>query len=116
MLDFYNKTAKNIFNFCKKYHYRSEYKKFSDTLHSHYRQIIFSQKNIDTQKNPYPIRLEEEDILKKVLDLRYEQLKIALKMEEWSDAYRTSDNIYQLINKQKHQQSKMKQILADFYL
>ena len=31
-------------------------------------------------KIPFPVRLEDEESLKKVLELRYEQLKIALKM------------------------------------
>ncbi len=36
-------------------------------------------------------------------------------MRVWSDAFRTSENIYQLINRQKHHASRMKQILADFF-
>ena len=36
-------------------------------------------------------------------------------MKVWSDAFRTSENIYQLINRQKHHASRMKQILADFF-
>ena len=36
-------------------------------------------------------------------------------MKVWSDAFRTSENIYQLINRQKHHAAKMKQILADFF-
>ena len=50
-----------------------------------------------------------------MLELRYQQLKIALRMRVWSDAFRTSENIYQLINRQKHHASRMKQILADFF-
>lgn len=50
-------------------------------------------------KIPFPVKLDEEDALQKVLELRYQQLKIALKMKVWSDAFRTSENIYQLINR-----------------
>mmetsp|Transcript_39824 Transcript_39824/g.38379 ORF Transcript_39824/g.38379 Transcript_39824/m.38379 type:complete len:127 (+) Transcript_39824:774-1154(+) len=35
-------------------------------------------------------------------------------MEEWSDAFKTSNNIYQLINKHKSTQN-MKSILNDFF-
>lgn len=66
-------------------------------------------------KIPFPIKLDEEDALQKVLELRYHQLKIALQMKIWSDAFRTTENIYQLINRQKHHASRMKQILSDFF-
>jgi hypothetical protein len=36
-------------------------------------------------------------------------------MKIWSDAFRTTENIYQLINRQKHHASRMKQILSDFF-
>ena len=36
-------------------------------------------------------------------------------MKIWSDAFRTTENIYQLINRQKHHASRMKQILFDFF-
>jgi hypothetical protein len=36
-------------------------------------------------------------------------------MKVWSDAFRTSENIYQLINRQKHHAGRMKQILSDFF-
>eukprot|EP00347_Sterkiella_histriomuscorum_P021885 403332425 len=120
MLDFYNQTAQKCFEFCAKYNYKSEYQKISETLHSHFNQILKQAKHPETliqSKIPFPVKLDEDDALQKVLELRYQQLKIALKMKVWSDAFRTSENIYQLINRNKHQHhaSRMKQILADFF-
>ena len=97
MLDFYNQTAQRVFDFCSKYGYKAEYQKVSETLHSHFAQIIKLSKHPElfTQsKIPFPVRLDEEDALQKVLELRYHQLKIALRMRVWSDAFRTTENIY----------------------
>lgn len=116
MLDFYNSTVQRAFEFCRKYRCRREYKKISDSLHSHFAQIIKHGKMPETMsKIPFPVRLDEEGSVKKVLHIRYEQLKIALQMKEWSDAFRTSQSIYMLINKQKHNLSKMKQTLYNFF-
>lgn len=118
MLEFYNMTAQKCFEFCVKYQCKREYRKVSETLHSHFNQILKQSKHPDPvqlAKIPFPVKLEEEECHQKLLDLRYEQLKVALRMKEWSDAFRTSENIYQLINRQKHNASKMKAILYDFF-
>ena len=118
MLDFYNQTAQRVFDFCSKYNFKVEYTRVSETLHSHFNQILKQSKHPELflqSKIPFPIKLDEEDALQKVLELRYHQLKIALQMKVWSDAFRTTDNIYQLINRQKHHASRMKQILYDFF-
>lgn len=118
MIDFYNQTATRVFDFCAKYRYRLEYTRVAETLHNHFNQIIKQSKHPELliqSKIPFPIKLDEEDALQKVLELRYHQLKIALQMKIWSDAFRTTENIYQLINRQKHHASRMKQILSDFF-
>lgn len=119
MLDFYNLTAQRVFDFCSKYNYKVEYTRVSETLHSHFNQILKLAKHPELlvqSKIPFPVRLDEDDSLQKVLDLRYHQLKIALGMRVWSDAFRTTENIYQLINRQRQQHAgRMKQILADFF-
>jgi translation initiation factor 3 subunit A len=102
MIDFYNQTAQRVFDFCCKYNYRVEYVRVAETLHSHFNQIIKISKHPELSvqsKIPFPIRLDEEDALQKVLELRYHQLKLSLELKIWSDAFRTTENIYQLINR-----------------
>ena len=36
-------------------------------------------------------------------------------MKVWSDAFRTTENIYYLINRMKHQASRIRQILSEFF-
>ena len=62
LLEFYNDTARKIFGFCEKYKNKKEYRRISETLHSHFNQIIKYDKSVMEQnsKIPYPIKLDEE--------------------------------------------------------
>jgi len=74
MLDFYNATAQRVFEFCRKYGFKIEYTRISDTLHSHFNQILKLSKHPELfvqSKIPFPVKLDEEDALQKVLELRY---------------------------------------------
>lgn len=100
LLEFYNDTARLVFNFCKKYKSSKEFKVVSETLHSHFNQIIKLDKSGEqNSKIPFPIKLEEPEQVTKVLQIRKEQLDIAIEMNEWNDAHRTSINIYQLMSR-----------------
>jgi len=79
LLEFYNDTARKLFAFCKKYNCKSEYRKISETLHSHFNQIIKLDKSPEANsKIPYPIKLEEDSQVAQVLKIRKEQLEVAL--------------------------------------
>jgi len=36
LLEFYNETARRVFSFCKKFNCLREYRRISETLHSHF--------------------------------------------------------------------------------
>ena len=73
LLDFYNETARIFFGFCRKYRSTKDYKIIAETLHSHFNQIIKSDKNPElNSKIPFPIKLEEADQVTKVLQIRKE--------------------------------------------
>jgi len=59
------------------------------------------------------VTLEDEESTTKLLDLRHVQLEYALKMEEWTDAFRTSESIFTLINRKKEKDIKL--YLEGFY-
>ena len=52
-------------------------------------------------KIPFPVKLDDPECQKSLLELRKTQIEYALKMGHWSDAYRTSEVIFFLINKQE---------------
>jgi len=84
-----------MFAFCKKYKCKREYRRVSETLHSHFNQIIKMDKAPEqNSKIPHPIKLDEDDQLFNVLKLRKEQLELALFVEEWTDAHRISHSIF----------------------
>jgi len=118
LLEFYNATAKKIFEFCRKYKCKREYRRISETLHSHFNQIMKADKAPDQNtKIPYPIKLDEEEQVTQVLKLRKEQLVLALDMQEWTDAHKTSQNIYALMGKvsKKKSEQQIKEIYAEFF-
>mmetsp|Transcript_15948 Transcript_15948/g.24678 ORF Transcript_15948/g.24678 Transcript_15948/m.24678 type:complete len:474 (-) Transcript_15948:1461-2882(-) len=118
LLTFYNDTASKVFAFCRKYKCKKEYRRISDTLHSHLNQILSMYKQPDTQsKIPFPINLHDDKQVTQVLTLRKEQLEVALEMEEWTDAYRVCTSIYQLMSmvSKKKSEQQIKQIYSEFY-
>lgn len=116
LLDLYNTTAITCFDYIEKLRAKKLYKKVSDTLHSHFKQILDSSKAPpDANKIPFPVDLNEDETLKKVLSMRTRQLEYGLNLEEWQDAFRTSESVYSLVNKQSSQMNKIKSILQDFY-
>jgi len=61
LLGFYNDTARKVFKFCQKYNNKREFKKVSETLHSHFNQILkYDKLNESSGRIPYPIKLDED--------------------------------------------------------
>ena len=110
LIELYNQSANRLFMFCYKYKCLKEYRKVSETLHVHFAYILKAAKQPDLYQNskiPYPVTLEDEESTTKLLDLRHTQLEYALKMEEWTDAFRTSESIFMLINRKKEKDIKI---------
>lgn len=100
------------FDFISKIKSLKLYKKVTDTLHSHFKQILDSTRTVpDPNKIPFPVDLNEDESLKKVLDMRTKQLDYALELEDWNDAFKTSESVYHLVNSQSQQINKIKSIL-----
>lgn len=57
--------------------------------------------------------LKDEECTEKLLEVRQIQLEYSLKMEEWTDAFRTSEIIFYLINRREKHSTK--QILESFF-
>lgn len=62
LLGFYNDTARKVFKFCQKYNNKREFKKISETLHSHFNQILKYDKQLESSgRIPYPIKLNDDN-------------------------------------------------------
>ena len=93
-MELYNQSANRLFDFCLKYKCKKEFLKVSKVLYDHFQYILKAAKQPEINKIPYPVTLKDEDCTTKLLDMRQSQLEYALKMEEWSDAFRTSEIIF----------------------
>ena len=113
LMDLYNQSATKLLDFTHKYKCRKEFLKASKILHDHFTYILKAAKQPEQNKIPYPVTLKDDECTSKLLDMRQTQLEYALKMTEWSDAFRTSEIIFHLINRrEKHVP---KQILEQYY-
>lgn len=104
LLHVYNQVASQLFNFCQKFNSQREYRRLADTLHNHFQQLVKQKKNPEmflNSKIPYPVKLDDPECQKYLLELRKVQIEYAIRMEQWTDAYRTSEIIFTLINKQE---------------
>lgn len=104
LLHLYNHVATKLFEFCLKFNSQREYRRLAETLFSHYQQLVKAKKSPEQYANtkiPYPVKLDDPECQKYLLELRKTQIEYALKMEHWTDAFRTSEIIFQLINKQE---------------
>ncbi|VDP02185.1 unnamed protein product [Soboliphyme baturini] len=87
----YHKVAKLAFQFCLKYQRKAEFRKLCDNLRAHLTQI---QKSPQTH---YNVKLSNPETIMLHQDTRLYQLDIAIQLESWQEAIRTTDDIQQLI-------------------
>lgn len=115
LLDLYTQCATKLFEFCFKYKSKKEYLRVSEMLHMHFQYILkyTKQPELANKAIPYPVTLKDDECTSKLLDVRQVQLEYALKMGEWSDAFRTSEIIFNLINRREKHSTK--QILQSFF-
>ena len=74
LIELYNQSASKLFSFCHKYKCLKEYRKVSETLHTHFSYIVKASKQPELFQNnkiPYPVTLDDEESTTKLLDLRH---------------------------------------------
>ena len=84
LLHVYNRVAQDLFDFCYKFGCQREYRKLAETLHNHYQQLVKAKKFPDqffNSKIPYPVKLDDTECQKYLLELRKSQIEYAIKME-----------------------------------
>lgn len=91
----YQKVAKSAFKFCEKYKRKTEFRKLCETIRQHTSQ---SQKY---QQQANGIDLSKPDTQNLFLSTRFEQLKYAITMQLWQEAYKAVEDINDLMNLSK---------------
>ena len=88
----YQKVAKKAFLFCEKYSRKTEFRKLCETIRQHMAQIQKYQ-----SQTPTSIDLSKPETQNIHLETRLYQLKHAISMQLWQEAYKAVEDIYALM-------------------
>ena len=95
MFPLYNSTAEHSMDFCVKHNRKFEFKKITDTLSKHLKNI-FTQRPENLTHIPHPVFIEDNECFNYLLDLRTKALEYTLKLNNWSDSLKIIKDIREL--------------------
>ena len=96
LLSLYNSTAIHCMDFCFKNNKKNEFKRITDTLSKHLKQILETNKESNLKGIPHPVLIHENDSFEKILELRVITLQYCLRINNWSDAMKTVKDIKEI--------------------
>nr|CAD2170560.1 unnamed protein product [Meloidogyne enterolobii] len=109
----YHNFARQSFAFCLRYKRRNEFRKLSDMLRLHLTQV---QKAQQAQTIPaHAVKLTNIDSLTLMLETRLCQLDTAINMELWQEAYKTAEDLHNLMQIGKDKKIAKPSSYANYY-
>ena len=103
----YQATALQAFNFCLKYTRKTEFRRLCEILRNH---LVNASKY---PNQPHSINLNEPETLQRHLDTRFQQLNAAVELELWQEAFRSVEDIHNLLNMAKRPPKPI--MMANYY-
>lgn len=91
----YQTTAHQAFQFCLKYTRKTEFRRLCDLLRNHLQNVA------KYAHQPHSINLNEPESLQRHLDTRFHQLNAAAELELWQEAFRSVEDIHNLMTMSK---------------
>ncbi|KAG0269874.1 eukaryotic translation initiation factor 3 subunit A [Actinomortierella ambigua] len=91
----YQITAHQAFQFCLKYSRKTEFRRLCDLLRNHLQNVV------KYANQPHSINLNEPETLQRHLDTRFQQLNAAAELELWQEAFRSVEDIHNLMTMSK---------------
>ncbi|KPI45341.1 Eukaryotic translation initiation factor 3 subunit A [Cyphellophora attinorum] len=91
----YQQTAHQAFDFCLKYTRKTEFRRLCELLRNHV------QNAAKYSSQMHAINLNEPDTLQRHLETRFRQLNCADELELWQEAFRSIEDIHQLLTLSK---------------
>lgn len=98
----YHSIARQSFGFCIKYQRRNEFRKLCELLRLHLSQL---QKNISSHSNANQ-RINLADSLSIMQETRLIQLDTAIQMELWQEAYKSTEDLHNLMQLSKEKEKR----------
>ncbi|CAD5212338.1 unnamed protein product [Bursaphelenchus xylophilus] len=106
--EIYHWVARKSFEFCAKYKRRNEFRKLCDLLRIHLAQIQKSQTSVsEPRTNDYRVKLSSIDSLQFMQDTRLHQLNTAIQMELWQEAYKSAEDLHNIMQLSKDKDRRM---------
>ncbi|ODV90351.1 hypothetical protein CANCADRAFT_16415, partial [Tortispora caseinolytica NRRL Y-17796] len=87
----YHSTAQRTFAFCLKYNRRAEFRRLCEMLRNHL------QNAVRYTSQSHSIDLSNMKTFERHLEIRFEQLKVAVDLELWQEAFRSVEDIHTLL-------------------
>ncbi|RIA95923.1 hypothetical protein C1645_756334 [Glomus cerebriforme] len=103
----YQQTAHQAFQFCLKYTRKTEFRRLCDLLRNHLQNIA------KYAHQPHSINLNEPESLQRHLDTRFNQLNAAVELELWQEAFRSVEDIHNLLSMSKRPAKPV--MMANYY-
>ncbi|CAD5207713.1 unnamed protein product [Bursaphelenchus okinawaensis] len=106
--EIYHWVARKSFEFCAKYKRRNEFRKLCDLLRIHLAQIQKSQTvSTEPRTNDYRVKLNSLESLQFMQDTRLNQLNTAITMELWQEAYKSAEDLHNIMQLSKDKDRRM---------
>ncbi|PKK69802.1 hypothetical protein RhiirC2_487582 [Rhizophagus irregularis] len=103
----YQQTAHQAFQFCLKYTRKTEFRRLCDLLRNHLQNIA------KYAHQQHSINLNEPESLQRHLDTRFNQLNAAVELELWQEAFRSVEDIHNLLSMSKRPAKPV--MMANYY-
>ncbi|RUS28724.1 hypothetical protein BC938DRAFT_481529 [Jimgerdemannia flammicorona] len=91
----YQAIANQAFHFCFQYARKTEFRRLCDLLRNHLQNIA------KYAHQPHSINLNEPESLQRHLDTRFNQLSAAVDLELWQEAFRSVEDVHNLLSMSK---------------
>ena len=103
----YQSTAMQAFEFCQKYTRKTEFRRLCELLRNHV------QTAAKYSAQMHAINLNEPDTLQRHLETRFQQLNVAVELELWQEAFRSVEDIHNLLTLSKRPPKNI--MMANYY-
>lgn len=103
----YQATAMQAFAFCQKYARKTEFRRLCELLRNH----LQTAAKYSTMM--HAINLNDPDTLQRHLETRFQQLNVAVELELWQEAFRSVEDIHNLLNLSKRPPKNI--MMANYY-
>jgi translation initiation factor 3 subunit A len=96
LLKTYSTFLKSAFEFCRENKRKLEFKRLCDSVRGYLQTLIKSEKKSNFQNK---VQISNPKVLNDLIRIRIDLLNTATDLEQWQEAFKTSEDIIYLIDK-----------------